>query len=108
MMDTCVIYTHSDGATDAYGSPSVTYSAGSAVACGYKPSSTREVQQGNETVIIDAQLRLAIGTAIGSRDRVQLTKRYGDSITPILFDVTGQPAQGPSGIVVNLRRVTDA
>lgn len=108
MMDTCIVLTHGSGATDAYNTPSDGYSEGSPVRCGYRPGSTREVQQGNETVLVDATLRLSVGTAINSRDRVRLTHRFGEALaTPLLFAVVGQPAQGPSGLVVNLRRVTD-
>lgn len=108
-MDTCVIMSHSAGAANNYGKPADIYVDGAPTACGYKPRSTREAQQGNETVIIDAELRLPIGTAVKAADRVRLTKRYGEALaTPLLFSVIGQPAQGPSGLVVNLRRVTDA
>ena len=108
MMDTCVVLIHGSGAIDAYGNPSAGYSEGSPVRCGYHPGSSREVQQGNETVLVDATLRLPVGTVINSRDRVRLTHRFGEVLaTPLLFDVMGQPAQGPSGLLVNLRRVTD-
>lgn len=109
MMDTCTILTFSTGAANGYGKPAVSYAEGSPIICGYRPRSTREVQQGNETVIIDGELRLPITTAIKSTDRVRLTKRFGETLaTPLLFSVIGQPAQGPSGLVVSLRRVTDA
>lgn len=109
MMDTCTILTQSAGATDGYGNPADSYSEGSPLDCGYKPRSSREAQQGNETVLIDAELRLPVATTIKSADKVKLTKRYGETLTtPLIFYVVGQPAKGPSGLVVNLRRVTDA
>lgn len=109
MMDTCTILSHSSGAANAYGKPADSYVEGVPGPCGYKPRSIREVQQGNETVVIDAELRLPIGTVIKSTDRIRLIKRYGETLaTPLLFAVAGQPAQGPSGLVVSLRRVTDA
>ena len=108
MMDTCTLLIYSAGATDAYGTPGDTYVETSVLACGYKPTGTREVQQGNEAVLIDGELRLPIGTTIKSTDRIRLVTRYGEAITPLLFAVIGQPAQGPSGLVVKLRKVTDA
>lgn len=108
MMDTCIIMAFADGATNDYGNPSDVYTDGAPTICGYKPTGTREVQQGNETVLIDAELRLPIATAIKSTDKVRLTKRFGESITALTFAVVGQPARGPSGLVVKLRRATDA
>ena len=106
--DTCVIHSYADGSADTYGLPAADYTEGSAIACGYKSRSSREVQEGNETVIVDAVVRLPSGTAITSKDRVEITKRFGTAIDPtLLFYVVGQPAAGPSGIVVSLRRVTD-
>lgn len=103
MLDTCIVHSYSAGATDSYGVPGAGYTAGQPVQCGYKPRSSREVQQGNETVKIDAELRLPYGTAIKSLDRVELTHRYGDALTPtLLFEVAGQPAIGLSAVVVNL------
>ncbi|MCB0106904.1 MAG: hypothetical protein KDE53_13375 [Caldilineaceae bacterium] len=107
MMDTCVVMTYNAGITDTYGNSGSSYIDTSPVICGYKPTGTREVQQGNETVMIDGELRLPIGTTIKSTDRIRLVTRYGEAITPLLFSVVGQPAQGPSGIVVKLRKVTD-
>lgn len=108
MMDTCVIMAFADGAINDYGNPSNVYTDGSPTICGYKPTGTREVQQGNETVLIDAELRLPIATVIKPTDQVRLIKRFGESITALTFAVVGQPARGPSGLVVKLARVTDA
>jgi len=103
MLDTCIVHSYSAGATDSYGVPGAGYTAGAPTVCGYKARSSREVQQGNETAKVDAELRLPHGTAVKSLDRMQLTHRYGDALTPtLLFDVVGQPASGLSAIVVNL------
>jgi hypothetical protein len=108
LQDTCIVQTRSEAATDPYGEGGATYTPGSPIRCGYKARSSREVQQGNETVLIDGELRLPHGTAIVSLDRVQVTKRYGETLTPpLLFYVVGQPAIGVSGVVVSLKRVTD-
>lgn len=103
MLDTCIVHSYGAGATDTYGVPGASYTAGAPTACGYKPRSSREVQQGNETVKVDAELRLPYGTAIKSLDRIELTHRYGDALNPtLLFEVVGLPAIGLSAIVVNL------
>lgn len=103
MLDTCIIHRRNAATANAYGIPGATYTAGQPVQCGYKARSSREVQQGNETVIVDAELRLPYGTQIASLDRVEVTHRYGDALTPtLLFNVVGQPAIGLSAIVVSL------
>lgn len=103
MQDTCVIQYATSGAANAYGVPTVAYTAGTPTPCGYKARSSKEVQQGNETVIIDAELRLPYGTDIKSNARVTLTHRFGVelAIKPT-FNVIGEPEQGFSAIVVNL------
>jgi hypothetical protein len=106
MMDTCRIHTYAESSADGYGVPVAGYTTGAALSCGYKARSTREVQQGNQTVLIDGELRLPQDTVINSLDRVEITHRYGEAITPtLLFSIIGQPALGPSAIVVNLMRV---
>lgn len=103
MQDTCLIQYPTSGAANAYGVPVVTYSAGISSPCGYKARSSREVQQGNETVIIDAELRLPYGTTIDSKARIKLTHRFGQELTvKPTFNVIGEPEQGFTAIVVNL------
>ena len=103
MQDTCIIQHPASGSANAYGIPVVGYAEGEPTPCGYKASSSKEVQRGNDTVIIDAKLRLPYGTSIKSDARVTLTHRFGQelAIKPT-FNVIGEPEQGFSAIVVNL------
>jgi hypothetical protein len=106
MQDTCIIQTYSTATTDRYGNPAPTYTPGSPIPCGLDPTADNEVQASGEVGIVDARLRLPIATVINEHDRVQITKRYGVTITAQMFSVFGPPERGPSGLVVNLRTVT--
>lgn len=109
MMDLCRIADYAAGAGNAYGQkPAVYTNRGQATICGYDPTATGEVLQGSEVVTIDAALRLPVDTVIDSRDRVTLLERFGAAlVVPLTFDVIGNPEQGPSGLVVKLRRIHD-
>lgn len=105
MQDTCIILQYAAGSGDyGYGQP--TYTTGATVACGLNHKA-REVMQDTQVVLTDAVLRLPIDTAVDNLDRVKVTKRYGMAITPETYEILGQPDRGPSGLVLNLRRVSD-
>ena len=57
-------------------------------------------------VSADAKLRLPHDAAITDTSVVKITKRFGAAITPIVYEVMGAPALGPSGIVCYLLAVT--
>ena len=112
MMDRGQVFTYAAGALDDYGNPSApTYTAGIVLACGLdnlagRGSSSREVMAGTAVVMLDARLRLPIGTAIKSADRVRITSRFGEALAEtVTYDVIGDPMQGPSGLQVNLKAV---
>lgn len=112
MMDECQVFAYAPGALDDYGNPSApTYTAGTVLACGLdnlagRGSSSREVMAGTAVVMLDARLRLPIGTIIKSADRVQITSRFGEALTePVTYEVIGEDMRGPSGLQVNLKAV---
>lgn len=105
MPDTCVVLSYS-ATSDNYGHDVETYTPGSAIVCGYMPSSENEINEDSQTEVASAQMRLPISTQIGKLDRVQLTALKGETLAaPLLFQVTGTPKQGPSGLVVMLKRI---
>lgn len=112
MGDTCVIQSHS-ATQDAYGQESSTYTDGASIPCGfsYAPMGVApEIERPTGTVMtIDAMVRLRIedGEDVSPTDRVKLTHRFGEALsTPQVYEVTGNPRVGPSGIVLQLQRVT--
>ena len=108
MMDRCSIqHASAPGAKNAFGNPSTTYGDPVTSICGYQPSATNEVQIGNETVIANAIIRLPLAAHPTALDRITVTHIKGEAVNPVLnFEVVGQPAQGPTGFVVGVQRIT--
>lgn len=108
MMDRCTILAYHDGTPGAYGKPRQEYIPGANVACGYDATARKEVMDGAQTAITDARLRLPLGTAISHLDRLRITHRLGVLLdTQPVYEIIGEPRQGPSGLLLNLRSVTD-
>lgn len=104
--DTCTLRRHIVNGTDDYGMPLPSYVETFNVACGFKVKKATEAMGNAQVTDIMAELRLPIGTEIDGLDQVTIVKRYGDSVTPIIFKVDGTPIQGVSGIVVQLIKAT--
>lgn len=106
MQDTCIIQAYS-ATPDTYGDPVPTYTDGAAIACGFDPTGGRESWRPDMTALhVDATVRLPIATTLDTRDRIKITKRFGVAITAIVFEIVGLPQRGPSGLVVELVKVT--
>lgn len=111
MMDSCLVLAYSPGAPDSFGGLSnPTYTPGDPIPCGYNPtvkSGNRESVLENKTVLgTNAELRLPVDTVIGPRDRVQITHRHGEALgSPITLEVAGPIKRGPSGLVVDVKKV---
>jgi hypothetical protein len=107
MQDTCRIgaYTAVD---DAYNLPSVTYVYGDEVICGLDLLRPNEQHASGEVPVIDAVLRLPIGTEIDERDRIRIEQRYNEALDVAqVFEIEGPVDRGPSGIRLDLRLVDD-
>ena len=108
MMDTCTIGVY-HAVPDGYGIPTPTYQASdSSVICGLNENVRQEVQSRGEVVMVDAVLRLPVGTAVDSRDRITITHRFGSELTvkPV-YNIIGNPRRGASGLLLNLALVTE-
>lgn len=110
MFDACQVGTVTD-TQDAIGDEVAGVpSYGTEVACGIEMlsgGSRTEWRSGALTIVsADARLRLPHGTAVTVTSVVKVTKRQGVAITPIVYEVTGEPAIGATGIVCYLRKVT--
>lgn len=104
MLDSCKLGT----ATQDTGGPyaTETYSYSSEIACGFNAKGRRETQDGAQTIITDAELRLPHGTNVINLKRVKITKRLGTALSPEEeYAVIGSPRAGVSGLLVNLQRV---
>jgi len=104
MQDTCVIQSYAR-TLDSYGSPAVTYTDGSAIACGVEMTSGRENRRTDLTAErIDATIRLPIATSIKATDRIKVTHRYGVAAAQV-YEVVGEVRRGPSGLRVDVLAV---
>ena len=110
MMDTCVILDYQDGLPSNLGKPMKMWTPrATATACGYNGQARREVMDGAQVVITDAVARLPIETTLERRSRIRVTHRFGVALsTEPEYEIIGEPRRGPSGLVLNLRSVTNA
>lgn len=110
MLDTCELLGYVAGGRDDHNLP--TPGAWDLVAtsrCGFDPGAGDEVLEAAEVATSEASLRLPYSAAssLDRLSRVRVTHRYGQELgSPQLFEVVGLPEVGPTGLVVNLRRVT--
>ena len=107
MMDTVVrmVYTPN---INSYNEDNPTYpdQAGT-IKCGLdmRPGSERYTQS-YTALEYDATMRLPITTTINARDRLKVTKRFGETLsTALVFEIVGPVQRGPSGIRLLLKRV---
>jgi len=108
MQDTCRILVYQAGERTGYGKRQPVYSDGPTIECGLSfPSRQYEAPGGSQFPLTEARLRVPFGTAIKPSDRILVTHRFGImKTTPERFEVIGLAGQGPSGILLNLKRVT--
>ena len=106
MMDTVVRQVYS-ATSNSYNEDVVTYTEQTAIDCGLdmRPGSERHTQS-YTALEYDATMRLPITTTIDARDRLKVTKRFGETLsTALVFEIVGPVQRGPSGIRLLLKRV---
>lgn len=109
MPDACVIEHFTSGAAqDEHGKVLDDYVAGYTGPCGINfPAARYEALNGTSEPLVDARLRLPLGTVVNSTDRVRITHRFGvPELTPQTYEIVGSPGPGPSGLICKVRRVT--
>lgn len=107
MMDTCV-FQHRTVTPNTYNEQVETWPTDSAeINCGLdmRPGSER---RGVDSTVLqyDAVLRLPITTSVDVKDKIRITKRFGEILTtPLTYEIVGPVQRGPSGIRVLLKRI---
>ena len=107
MQDVAVVQTRDAGTVNSFGEMIYAYADGAAIACGLdmRPGSERHGPDNTRTEY-DATARLPIATVIASKDRLKVTKRFGETLAAaLIFEVLSPIQRGPSGIRVVLRRI---
>jgi hypothetical protein len=106
MQDTCVVQTAGSGAKDEYGYPAQAWVDGQPVACGFGQQSRREFMGQAQVGEKSLTLRIPSGTAVTRLDRIKITHRLGVALpVPEIYEIVGEPHSGPTGMLLNLRRV---
>ena len=111
MMDTCTLRVKSV-TQDDYGAEVDTYAETPGVACGLDVTggiAARENRRGTgDTTTISAMLRLPLddGEGLTEEDRITVTHRNGELLTPPLaYGIDGYPQRGPTGYTLRLVEV---
>ena len=110
MQDKCELLDYQTVGQDEFGNPIKAYAVMDTVDCGYAPNRQVEVMDGTQVAVTDAQVRLSLDNeaTIDNLGRVRITYRFDEQlVSPISYEVIGQASRGPSGLLVNLRLVTD-
>lgn len=111
MMDTCTLHVWTP-TVDNYGTEIAAYTDTPNVACGWDVTggiAAREAarQTGTITTIVGAlRLSLADGEGLTEEDRVTITHRNGEALSPAqTFGLDGLPMRGPTGYTLRLVEV---
>ena len=98
MMDTCVIYRMIDKSKNKRGETVKSFDKGTESICGVAMS-PEESNNGERYTLasIDVVLRLPHGTEVVPGDEIEITKRFGEAVTPQRYEVERFTNVGPSG-----------
>ena len=80
---------------------------GGEIKCSVDDSPDTETGDGAEAPVVDALLRVPLGTDINALDRFRWTKSHGTALgTPQEYTVISKPRMGASGLTVKLKIFT--
>lgn len=106
MMDECCIQAVVQ-TKNSYGEMVETWpSDATAQACSLDMRPGGERRSGEFTALeYDATIRLAITATPNARDHIKVTKRFGESVTPLVFEIVGPIQRSASAVQLKLKRV---
>lgn len=107
MMDTCTIDYYTLGVPNAFGLSAEVYVPAAPIPCGWWELSSSELLDVSDVPQMNYKIRLPVMTIVTSHDRVTIQTRHGVAITPFQCEIVGPLHRGPSGLVAELRRVTE-
>ena len=110
MMHVCQLLRRMETGRDDYGYPLTNYQVVAVSACGFDAAANKEVMDGAQVAVTDARLRLPLSLAetLDNLDRITVTHWFDVEVDePKTYEIIGEPERGPSGLVLNLRLVTD-
>lgn len=111
MMDTCVVLSYSDGATDDYGKPQLTHLPNAAIACGVRYLQRNYARSGeamDDVGLFATSIRIPLETPLTNKDRIKVTHRFGEALdAAVVYEIAGEIRRGPTCLTVEVRKVTD-
>jgi len=109
MMDTCVIYRVTSRTKNSRGEQVKTFDKGTESICGLQMDPLgKEYGESFVEANIDAILRLPLGTEVTPGDEIEITKRFGKTVTGRRYEVDRYTNDGPSGCRAYLKARTIA
>jgi hypothetical protein len=107
MLDVCNILSYTAGTLNEYNEADApTYPATIITECGLDMRSGSERHGLDVTVIqYDAALRMPLSAAIKETDRIEITSRFGEYPTALIYEIVSPIQRGPSGIRLLLRKI---
>jgi len=112
MLDTCDIltYTSTEGSVNDYGKPSpVTWeSSGVSTECGFGYiRAVSSIEALDQVATMRTVLRLPLDSVVTTKDRIELTHRFGAEIASEYYKILGKIRRGPTCLTCDLALVTD-
>lgn len=108
MFDTGQVLKYVSPSSDAYRIPTKSWTAQTAIKCGYKMGAPAELMDKSSVPFRKSQVRVPLGTEVESKDRFRLTHRNGRELDPAIdFKIIGDPLQGIANLVLYVEQVTD-
>jgi len=106
MMDTCCIQTVTQTG-DSFNQLVETFTDGDDLPCGLDMRPGSERHGIDKTVVnYDATLRLPITATPDVKDRIKVSKRFGEALgAALIYNIVGPIQRGPSGIRLLLKRI---
>lgn len=110
MMDYCTINAKTV-TTGSYGEPIETTGSLVSTPCGITFVGGKQIWNAENKALVysalpfDATIRLPADTVIDATNTITITKRLGEDITPLTFEVVSSPKLGLTGLLVDVRRV---
>ena len=108
MGDTLYVGSESAASADWSSDPATgtwTYT-GSAIACGVTLGMSKEILHNGQPTMTDGVIRIPIGTSVTGVQRVRVTKRHGETLSPAEdYAVIGSPRRGAVGLQLAVQRV---
>ncbi len=106
LMDTCKRLVHSYSTNDTNEQIDTWTLSDVEISCGVEQKTGQENRRDKDTVIsYDAIIRFAIGETFNLKDKIRITKRFGEAIDNIDYEIVAPEQRGPSGVRYQVKKV---